>query len=546
MEFFIGNTSNAIDLEEVLDSVTPYSPYGQREKEKLTPTQSKGKLEKEYNLTYLMLEIIKESNEVNEIIELLRNLKDITPIIQKASAELVLEELDFFYIKQWLVGVRRLADLIINTGIKGKIGIKLDKIEDFFTIISLDNEGPGFYLSGKHNSELEKVRISYRRLKQELDDLLEKRKKGIEREFNVLFNIENTLNISKFDKDKVEKLSRCPQLFYHGENYTHVQFKIKEWEESLKLKGELEELKKKIEDEEEKVRKYLTKEFLKSSSKFQGNCKSLGKLDWLLTKANYSREINGVKPIITDDNIIKLKGVRNPVLERVLVNRGKKVTPISLELTGGVTVITGSNMGGKSLTLKTLGLTVALAQLGFLVPCEEMVFNPRKFIYCSLYHEQSIYDGLSTFGVEIKGLKKVLGYRDKKGLYLIDELGRGTNPIEGGALAYAVARYLNKGNSISVMVTHFEQMLSDEFGQLRIVGLDNVTENKLKKVLNGKKGVEAVEELMDYRVEKAIELGVPREGLKIAALLGLPKEIIENAKNKLEKDVRKRSEFNGG
>ncbi|SHJ79445.1 MutS domain V [Anaerobranca californiensis DSM 14826] len=542
MEFFIGNTLNVIDLEEVLNSVVPYSPYGQREKEKLKPTLSKAKLQREYTLTYQILEIIQRDNKVTGIIDLLKNLKDITPIIKKALAGLVLEEIDFFYLKQWLTGVRTLADLTEKTGIKKEINIKFEKIEGFFKIITLDNEGPGFYISSKHNPQLEKARTTSRRLREKLDNLLEKRKKEIEREFNVLFNIENTLNISKFDGDKVEKLSKCPHLYYQGENYTHVQFKIKEWEETLKIKGKLAEVNKEIEHEEEKVKKYLTEEFLKYIPKFQGNCKKIGRLDWLLTKANYSREINGVKPILTTENIIKLKGAKNPVLAGVLAKRGKKVTPIDLELDSGVTVITGSNMGGKSLTLKTLGLMTALAQMGFLVPCEEMVFSPRKFIYCSLYHQQSIYDGLSTFGVEIKALKKVLTYRDKQGLYLIDELARGTNPIEGGALAYAVAKYLNEGDSITVMVTHFEQLLTDEFGQLRIVGLDNVTENKLKKGLKGKRGVEAVEELMDYRIEKVTKLGIPKEGLKIAALMGLPQEIIENAEKKLAKDQQKRSE----
>ncbi len=121
---------------------------------------------------------------------------------------------------------------------------------------------------------------------------------------------------------------------------------------------------------------------------------------------------------------------------------GLEYTPISIELKEGVSCITGANMGGKTVSLKLVGLLTTMAQHGLLVPAKKMVLGLNNFIKASIGDIQSTEKGLSTFGGEIKLIQEAIELSDKKGLILIDELASGTNPEEGYALSKAIVEYL--------------------------------------------------------------------------------------------------------
>lgn len=542
MEFFLGSSQKGIDLDEILNLVSPLSPYGEGIKRNLIPTTSKKVLNREYGRVKKLMDVIKGYPEEMLLLrDALSKIKDIQPIISKAFKGLVLEDKDFFYLKHWILTIQRMTSIFKITKIWDLSIFKLKSIQGYTEILFLDNEGPSFYISEKHNSKLGILRREIRKLKKDEDHLTQVAIKEIENKYNVRFNIENSIKISKFDTETIKELSQCSNVYYYGESYSHIEFKLKKSQSMLSLGKGIEDLKRDIENEEYLVREYLTKSIIEYIPQITENCKVLGKFDWTLAKAYYCKEIDGRVPELVDDNVIKISGAKNPVLERALSKRSKEITPVSIEVKQGVTVITGANMGGKSVTLKTLGLAVALAQLGFLVPCEKMEFSPREFIFFSQDEGQSIHDGLSTFGMEIKGIKKALTNYKKQGLYLIDELARGTNPVEGGALALAIGQYLNTGNSITVMTTHFEDLIVNDFEQLRIVGLENLPQSKLKKALKGKRGLEVVEDLMDYRLKTVSELGVPREGIKIAELMGIPKDIIITAKDIIVSEGRNKN-----
>lgn len=543
MEFFLGSSFEGINLEEILNLVNPLSPYGEEVKRSLTPSTKINSLKREYNRVELLLETIKRYPEEMLLVrDELSKIKDVQPIISKAFKGLVLEDKDFFYLKQWLLTVQHLVTLFKKTKVSNLKIFKLKSNEGYRKILFLDNEGPSFYISEKHNDKLGVLRRESRKLKEQHQKLIALAKKEIENRYeSIKFNIENSIKVSKFDTDTIRELSVCPMIYYYGETYSHVEFKLKKSEAILSLEKMIEDTKQDIEKEEYLVREYLSKSLIEYIPEIVENCKIIGTFDWMLAKAYYCKEIRGVAPELVNDNGIFIDGARNPILERALAKRSKQITPISINLKEGVTVITGANMGGKSVTLKTLGLIVALAQMGFLVPCQRMRFSPREFIFFSQDEGQSIHDGLSTFGMEIKGIKKALNHYNKEGLYLIDELARGTNPVEGGALALSIAHYLNNGKGITVMTTHFEDLIIDDFSQLRIVGLENLPQSQLKKALKGKKGFEVVEDLMDYRLKRVSELGVPREGIKIAELMGIPRDIIEMAKGIISSEGRNKN-----
>ena len=171
-------------------------------------------------------------------------------------------------------------------------------------------------------------------------------------------------------------------------------------------------------------------------------------------------------------------------------------------------------MGGKSVTLKSVGLAVAMAQLGLLVPAREFEFSLRAFIYYSLQGEDADR-GLSTFGAEIQALAAWLPHKNRHGLYLLDEPARGTNPWEGSALVRAILHWLAGGNSLTLAATHFPGVAGmPGVTHLQVAGLSAAD---LQTVLaRGAGGTEALRNLMDCLVPGTG--AVPRDALKIAAL----------------------------
>lgn len=540
MLFFQGNSYNGTNFQEIWDSLSPISPYGKRHKKSVKALVNKKALENEYRLTNELLKmIIDNPKEMLFLSDLLVCSKDVVPLVNKANKGLVLEEEEFFNLKSWLLLLEEIKHISDNVGIGKLKEFKLEKMNDCLSLISPGNQGPSFYLVDSLSEKLARLRMESHNIKTQLFNHLANLKKQIEKKLDVKFNVEDKIKVSKFDVELVNLLREQEDLFYYGESYSHIEFKLKQDSFVIDLKHRSDFINSKMEKEEYLVREMLSNKLTPFIPKILENCKRIGRLDWTLIKAYYAKETQGLPPEINEIDLISIKNGRNPILENVLLKKNKVMTPLNIEILEGVAVITGPNMGGKSVALKTIGLLIALAQHGLLVPCAYMTFRPRKFLFYSQNDGQSIYDGLSTFGWEIRDIKKALAYRNKKGLYLIDELARGTNPLEGGALALSIANYLNGSNSISVMTTHFEELVNKDFRQLRIVGLSNLSKVELRRALKGRTGLEIVEKLMDYNLEDMNEMGLPKEGVMIAALMGLPKEIIDFAENIIESGRRK-------
>ena len=162
------------------------------------------------------------------------------------------------------------------------------------------------------------------------------------------------------------------------------------------------------ENEELRIRQGLSEEISKFGPKINKNLKSIGKLDFIIAKGKLALEHNAVRPTINDDMKIELDNAFNPEIKSILSKKSKKFTPVSVKLKNGTTVITGANMGGKSVTLKTIVLNLFLGQMGFFVFAEKAAFPVLDFIHFISDDMQSISKGLSTFGAEIIKLKEVV------------------------------------------------------------------------------------------------------------------------------------------
>ena len=185
------------------------------------------------------------------------------------------------------------------------------------------------------------------------------------------------------------------------------------------------------------------------------NINIIGKIDLIFAKAAYSIDINGVLPIINDKNFINLINARHPLINK------DTVVPIDLYIgdTYSTLVITGPNTGGKTVILKTVGLILLMAYSGILIPCKE---NSSIFIFDNIFvdigDEQSIEGSLSTFSSHISTIIDITNNVTENSLILLDELGSGTDPIEGANLAISILNYFHKLNVITICTTHYHEL----------------------------------------------------------------------------------------
>ncbi|NFY86393.1 endonuclease MutS2 [Staphylococcus aureus] len=181
----------------------------------------------------------------------------------------------------------------------------------------------------------------------------------------------------------------------------------------------------------------------------------MGQLDFLIAKARYSRSIKGTKPIFKEERTVYLPKAYHPLLNRetVVANTIEFMEDIE------TVIITGPNTGGKTVTLKTLGLIIVMAQSGLLIPTlggsQLSVF---KNVYCDIGDEQSIEQSLSTFSSHMTNIVEILKHADKHSLVLFDELGAGTDPSEGAALAMSILDHVRKIGSLVMATTHYPEL----------------------------------------------------------------------------------------
>ncbi|HEG8762657.1 TPA: endonuclease MutS2 [Staphylococcus aureus] len=181
----------------------------------------------------------------------------------------------------------------------------------------------------------------------------------------------------------------------------------------------------------------------------------MGQLDFLIAKARYSRSIKGTKPIFKEDRTVYLPKAYHPLLNRetVVANTIEFMEDIE------TVIITGPNTGGKTVTLKTLGLIIVMAQSGLLIPTlDDSQLSVFKNVYCDIGDEQSIEQSLSTFSSHMTNIVEILKHADKHSLVLFDELGAGTDPSEGAALAMSILDHVRKIGSLVMATTHYPEL----------------------------------------------------------------------------------------
>lgn len=249
-------------------------------------------------------------------------------------------------------------------------------------------------------------------------------------------------------------------------------------------------------------------------------------LDLLIAKAIQAVQLNFNCPQIIE-GVTKYKGMFNPLIQSELEKQNKEYQAIDIDLEQSVCLITGANMAGKTVVLRTLALCQYLCQFGFFVPASSAQISLVNQVMLSVGDGQSDLNGLSSFASEMMKVSQMVEESKKHSnvLVLVDELARTTNPVEGLAIVNAVADIFYQYNIRSVITTHYSGLKS-KFRKLRVKGLDKDLEDKMITQKN-------INSYMDYSLVEDLEGEVPHEALRIASLLGIDKEIIDRAQSQL-------------
>ncbi len=535
-EFISEKCKKNINFDFIFDEVKPITKYGincKRNAQPFLPGQ-----EKELLIELSKVEAFLNMSKRRELIDILKQIRYIGETLQRAKNNVVLDEVELFEVKKFLVYVERLKKIIdnlkVNTMEKSLRGtlisiykdLEIKSLPDLYKLLDpADQKMMTFYIYDEYSEKLEKIRNNKKSIEIKIKQIRKNIIEQIQQKYDIKLNLREEVTINKNFVEKINKLNQEENLRVSGENYLSVIYKLKNNNELDTLEKELEDLKTCEDEEELNVRRYLTEKIKETYDDIVENAEKVGKIDFIIAKANCAQKTDSVKPELTDELIIHIKNGRNLKLEDTLKHKKRKYTSISVNLNKKVICITGANMGGKTVSLRMIGQIISAVAYGMFVPCESAKVCLFDHIHISVGDDQSIEKGLSTFGAEIVNLKEALENAGERSLILIDELAGGTNPKEGFAITKAVVQYLKNSNSMSILTTHYDNIAQDkDIQNFQVLGL------KLPDDLNSFTCIEEISKYMDYTlVEVENQNFTPKDAINIARIAGIPQEIIEHA-----------------
>ena len=285
----------------------------------------------------------------------------------------------------------------------------------------------------------------------------------------------------------------------------------------FEINNEINNLKIEENIEIEKILQNLSILLYKYTNELKNNVILIGKLDVLSAKVLYSKSIDGIKPTLNTQKYINLIAARHPLIDK------NNVVPINIALGKNFNslIITGPNTGGKTVSLKTTGLLLLMAYTGLYIPCNEnssiCVF---KNLFADIGDEQSISESLSTFSSHMTNIINITNNANENSLILLDELGSGTDPIEGANLAISILNYFYNMGCLVISTTHYQEL------------------KNYALITDGFENASSEFDIENLRPTYKLLIGIPGKSnaFAISQKLGLKQEILDNAYSLLKDD----------
>lgn len=522
LELFNSNSPNGFNLSETIDD-TITSMGSRRLKNWIAfPLVDKKDIKKRQEIVSSII----EDNDISDQLDInLNNISDIERLMSKIATYKISPR-ELIYLKNSLENVHEikqsLSDISGNLKSYGKTIPVSGSIVSLITK-TLKEDSPvsilkGDFINDNYSNELDELRDIRSSGKEYLNQILERESQktkipSLKISFNNVFGY--YIEVRNTHKDKVPEDWIRKQTLVNAERY--ITQELKEYEE-------------KIVNADEKIKDLELKLFLKLIDNLQDSLTTLkliservSVIDILNSFSKRAIKYKYICPEIIDEKKIEITQGRHPVIEANLPH-GERYIPndILLDKDQQIIMITGPNMSGKSAILRQTALITILAQIGSFVPAKKMRFSIVDRIFTRVGASDNISMGESTFMVEMNETASILNNLTDHSLILLDEIGRGTSTYDGISIAWAIAEFLheNKNNPHVLFATHYHDL------------------NEMESIFKGIKNFNvSVKETKDDVVflRKLVKGGSNHSfGIHVAKMAGMPKLVLDSAKNKLK------------
>ncbi len=534
MNFFDRNTGLALNLKDLIEEIQPVSDLG-RKLFKSTYNFKPGEEKKLEDYFLLLNNFIKVfSSNVKLLKEIQINIthtEDINLILMKIQNKQVLEIFEIYEVKNFIFFNQKICKLINNSPLKN-----FYQIPDFSLLFNfLDQEGqktPSFYLSSNYSVKLCEIRDKIAENSRKKKTLLNIHWSKIMQELE-LDSIEEKISVSRYNKSMLEKLEKSSYFSIESENFANIIFKVRETKEIISIESKNNKLLKELTIIEQEVRKSICQKINNEIEALILATKKIANLDLILAKCMFSINNNCSIPLISTEKSIKITKAVNLPIKKHLSKKNIQIQTLDFDLTKKINILTGANMAGKTSALRTIGQFAFLVSNGIPVPAEFCQMPMFDFIFFSGIMGDLAQMDLSSFGEEVVEINLALQQKGF-GLFLIDELGRGTNPKEGGVFCRAILEEFSEKNAILFSASHFtEPAKISNASHFQIVGISESNFQKVKLDSNSslQKRLSELHKYMDYSIcEVEPDSMPPKAALMVAEILGVSAKIISKAK----------------
>ncbi len=508
-------TIEKLELAKVIGRVGKHAATspGRQKVEALRPLTDPVVIERAQDEVQEATEILLEEGQVP-----FGGIKDIALAIKRAEKGFTLESNDFMAILGTLYGSRQVKKFFAE--LDGELRLLREYVEEISDFRQLENAIAQIFddqgqvrddASSKLQSLRREKRVVSTRIKEKLEGIITSRRleKYIQEAVITIRDDRYVIPIKAEHRGSFpgilhDRSSSGQTLFIEPQAVVEMNNRLKsiEGEEAREIDRLLRELSDRIARQGQDLKRAL---------------EALASLDCIVARAHYGREMNCSRPALNPGGPVKLLGARHPLIDE------QEVVPIDIFLgtNFSVLVITGPNTGGKTVTLKTTGLLSLMAQAGLPLPADEgSEIGVFQGIYADIGDEQSIEQNLSTFSSHLRQIVKILEKARAGDLVLLDEIGAGTDPEEGAALAMSILQHLYDKGILTVATTHYTELKAFAYTQ---EGVENAAVEFDVETLSP-----------TYR----LLTGVPgrSNAFAIASRLGLQDFIIEDAKKRLSSE----------
>ena len=506
----------------------PLTLYGRLTRAALPFYDSAEALNDEYDLTERFIAFIKNSRFQADRLEF--HLKNM-PVIPGDLPQ-VLSSAEIFIFKRFLSNAKAVFEAL-PLEIRKPLAAAW-RSDDLLKTLNIGGEGETFHLADAYAPELRASREKLSAACAELARIRDEKLKTILKTYDLDFARREFLVV---DEARARKIYGSPDLFFEAYDSAGVIAKPVFGPAYLELTAAKEKLHAEERAAEQKVLKELSSQIRKERGNIAGYLQAVERADVLFAKARLALEYSMTRPRLRKFPAPPaMKKARFIPLEAKLKALKLKYTPLTFKFSRRVNIIHGSNMGGKTVALKTLAFTQLLAQTGFFVPAEAYETCVYEKIHVVGDEETGRAEGLSSFGLEMNAFAHAYADTGRPCLILMDEFARTTNSDEATALLSAVNEdFCGNESILAFIATHFSRLAPQKNAAfLRMKGFDNAA---FSAYFSGKTPMELTEKLkmlnkfMDYEIAINTVQGGIHDAIKIARILGVSGRIIERAQN---------------